>query len=67
MIDERNCTYLSEAKARGLAARCNQDDEDGWTYTAVPAGAGVPIENPVHTRWFLVEVRDETGALLGNF
>jgi len=66
VIDTRNCTYLSESKARGVAAICQRDDENGWTYTAVPAGPDVPIENPTHQRWFLVEVRDETGALLGN-
>lgn len=65
MIDERNCTFYTEAKARGIAAQCQAGDEDGWTYTANRAGP-VDFENPHHTCWWLVEVRDETGALLGN-
>lgn len=68
MIDPRNCTYTTEAKARGTAAQCNQDDADGWTYTAKPAGATdqTPVDNPTHQQWWYVEVRDETGHLLGN-
>lgn len=67
MNDPRNCTYLSEAKAHGVAARCQGDDEDGWTYTARPIVANdfTPAGRPA-ARWFYVEVRDETGAVLGN-
>ena len=59
---------ITEAKARGLAASCNRDDENGWTYTAKPAGGPAPptVENPTHQRWWTVEVCDETGHLLGN-
>lgn len=69
MIDDRNCTYGSEAKMRGLAAQLNQDpaNDDGWVYTAKPIGpAPETLANRAHQRWWYVEVTDADGYKLGN-
>lgn len=48
-------TYLTLADAEVIAARNTAFDEEGWTYTVVPCGS-----------YYVVQVRDETGFLVGN-
>ena len=46
--------YRNEYAAQWLAAALNADAEDDWTYEVAAVAGG-----------FVVEVRDETGALMG--
>lgn len=46
--------YATEAKAAKVMEGWTEADTEGWTYTVVPSGD-----------WFVIEVRDETGFVLG--
>jgi hypothetical protein len=48
--------YSSKEYADNIALKNNEGDSDGWTYTV-----------KAHGKYFIVEVRDETGEHIATF
>lgn len=65
MNDLRNCSYLNPLQAVTLAAKLNAEDDSGWTYTAKPVAMN-DFTLKFVCQYHIIEVRDDTGTLLGN-
>lgn len=50
--------YRSRKLAETDCGKLNADSDDGWTYKVIPYGDG-------RRGWYMIEVTDETGTVLG--